>query len=488
MALHVNTRFDEADDVENYKWRQPRSPTPRTITPRALLTPQRTPAEHALALAHADDYKSTLTSRYLDEQARGRDDGYVPASEIDGRDGENERAAAVMIGGGLESAYGRGEDGEYGSGARIRGVARAGECLELRGYDTKIDGVTHWQRVNPYGGVEMIENARGRRYVCQDEDIGCTMRALRSANGQVVAVMMDDPVELAIDRPREAVEGKRKEVVLPEVPLGPASAAYTLHARGKVLEAEACEANKDDKISEEKAKEALKCYVTAAKEQFVPAYSSIGRMYELGIGMERDYEQARGWYREGIKEGCPICANNLGVLEYLEIGEGAEKDNAASYFQEAVTLGNPAAMNNLALCLEEGIGVEQNFCEAQKYYELAAQGGVMSAFTSLGYSQIVNGELDEALDAFNAGLDFGIEDAADGVALLSDLNASKPEILRDRAESLAAELSIEALTKEVEQYADLSKRFYELLTLTAGERVKNAANRCIEEVFYSEQM
>ena len=482
MALQVNTQLDEANGDDN-KWRQSRSPTPRTITPRALLTPQRTPAEHALALAQADNYKSRLTSRYLDEQARGRDDGYVPASEIDARDEENHSVAATT-GGGLERAYGRGDD-DYGSGVRLRGVAQAGECLELRGYDPKSDGMTHWQRVNPYGGVELIENARGRRYVCQDDDVGCRVRAVRSAKGQVVAVMMDDPVELAIDRPRESVDGKRKEVLLPGVPLGPASAAYKAHAQGKTLEAEACEGNEDDEITEEKAKEALKCYVTAAKEGFVPAYSSIGRMYELGIGMECDYEQARGWYREGIKEGCPICANNFGVLEYLEIGEGANKENAASYFREAVARGNAAAMNNLALCHEEGTGVQQNFCEARNYYEMAAQGGIMSAFTSLGYSQIVNGELDEAMDAFNAGLDFGIEDAADGASLLADLTAAKSETVCESAEILAKTVSIEALTKEVEQYADLSKRLYEIITLTGTERVKSAANRCIEEVFYN---
>ena len=46
-------------------------------------------------------------------------------------------------------------------------------------------------------------------------------------------------------------------------------------------------------MSEEKAKEALRCYVLAAKERYIPAYSSIGRIYELGIGVKSDYEQAR---------------------------------------------------------------------------------------------------------------------------------------------------------------------------------------------------
>ena len=68
-----------------------------------------------------------------------------------------------------------------------------------------------------------------------------------------------------------------------------------------MFEAQSYELRYDEEMSEEKAKEALRCYVLAAKERYIPAYSSIGRIYELGIGVKSDYEQARGWYKEGVK-------------------------------------------------------------------------------------------------------------------------------------------------------------------------------------------
>ena len=132
---------------------------------------------------------------------------------------------------------------------------------------------------------------------------------------------------------------KRKEIVLPQLPLGPTSEAHELFLQGKMFEAQSYELRYDEEMSEEKAKEALRCYVLAAKERYIPAYSSIGRIYELGIGVKSDYEQARGWYKEGVKEGCAICHNNLGSLEYLELGIGADRENAAQYFITAAEKG-----------------------------------------------------------------------------------------------------------------------------------------------------
>ena len=149
------------------------------------------------------------------------------------------------------------------------------------------------------------------------------MRAVRYSDGNFDIASTRTPV-VAMLADKQQSEGKRKEIVLPEVPLGPMSEAHALFLRGKALEAESYDVDVDEETSDEKAKEALKCYVLAAKDRYVPAYSSIGKIYELGIGVKCDYDQARGWYKEGVKEGCPICNNNLGSLEYLELGIGAD--------------------------------------------------------------------------------------------------------------------------------------------------------------------
>ena len=470
----------------------PQSPTPRVIVPAgddgvpreaSVMTPGERHAPPGTVTRERDDHKHALTMQYLEDQAVVDDDGYVPPSETASDEDERDaRERALTRTFGYDDALSRGE----GDGAEdymlLAGMVRAGECVEAI-TRRKMGGLTtlRWQRVGPQGGVELIENARGERYVCQDVDVGCILRAVRYSDGNFDIASTRTPV-VAMLADKQQSEGKRKEIVLPEVPLGPMSEAHALFLRGKALEAESYDVDVDEETSDEKAKEALKCYVLAAKDRYVPAYSSIGKIYELGIGVKCDYDQARGWYKEGVKEGCPICNNNLGSLEYLELGIGADRENAAEYFKVAAAKGNAAAMNNLAVCYEEGVGVPASFNEARNYYEQAVRGGVMSAFTALGYAEIVNGDLDDALDAFHASLESGNPDAAEGVALLSTLQISSqaaPSPMEQNIKHASAEL----LKMEIDQYANLSMKLYDVIMKSNSEVLKLQARRITQDIF-----
>lgn len=68
------------------------------------------------------------------------------------------------------------------------------------------------------------------------------------------------------------------------------SEVYVLFFWGKVLEVEFYDVDVDEEMSDEKVKEVLKCYVLVVKDWYVFAYSSIGKIYEFGIGVKCDYD------------------------------------------------------------------------------------------------------------------------------------------------------------------------------------------------------
>ena len=471
----------------------PQSSTPRSINPGDVRDYASVPHESLPAFASGlaavrndgGEHKAALTKRYLEDQAIVGEDGFVPASEICSEICSEETRERQLL---RSTEYAAAEEyGEETQGEiRIAGEMRAGECVEILSKSGRIqhDATIRWQRVGPQGGVELIENARGVRYVCQDVDVGSVLRVAKYSDyGCEIAIA--DRAVLPSDETVDESNEKRKEIILPEICLGPSSEAHKLFLRGKSLEIEAqlYIQEEDEAASTEKAKEALKCYVMAAEERYVPAYCSIGRMYELGIGMKCDYEQARGWYKEGVKADCGMCCNNFGVLEYLELGIGADRESAPKWFKTAAIKGNTAALNNLALCYEEGVGVEQSFTDARNFYEMAARSGVMSAYISLGYTELINGKLDDALDAFNAGLESGNPEAAQGVSLLSKLS-EKPHNTSDLNESLS-DLSRDVIRMEMNQFAKLSRGLYDIIMSGNSNSLKKQANCLLAEYFPS---
>jgi len=51
--------------------------------------------------------------------------------------------------------------------------------------------------------------------------------------------------------------------------------------------------------------EAAKLYEKAAAQGYAPAMNTLGRLYELGQGVPRDFAQAREWYQRAASAGNP---------------------------------------------------------------------------------------------------------------------------------------------------------------------------------------
>ena len=105
---------------------------------------------------------------------------------------------------------------------------------------------------------------------------------------------------------------------------------------------------------------ALDTYARAAELGHVPALTSLGVLYQQGIGAEVDYPRAAKLFEQAIAAGDIRALNNLGLLYVRGHGVEQDYDRAAKLFQTAAQAGNRPAMRNLAVMYENGFGVEQN--------------------------------------------------------------------------------------------------------------------------------
>ena len=94
----------------------------------------------------------------------------------------------------------------------------------------------------------------------------------------------------------------------------------------------------------------------------------------------KDFKENKNAAAEGVKE----AQNNLGIM-YAE-GLGMEQDfkEAVRWYQKAADQEDLLAQTNLGEMYAEGLGVEQDFKEAVKWFEKAADQGAAMAQNNLG--------------------------------------------------------------------------------------------------------
>ncbi len=110
----------------------------------------------------------------------------------------------------------------------------------------------------------------------------------------------------------------------------------------------------------------------SAKQGFVHAQTQLGLCYEMGLGVEKDNEQAVDWLKKAAAQGDPEGQTDLGY-HYIK-GLGVKKDHkeAVRLFAEAAELGHAKAQTYLGQCYEKGLGVEKDDKRAVHWYAQAA--------------------------------------------------------------------------------------------------------------------
>ena len=158
----------------------------------------------------------------------------------------------------------------------------------------------------------------------------------------------------------------------------------------------------------------------SAEQGDMAAQFELGRMYEAGTEMERNFEVAANWYERASLNGHAEATLRLGLIyksgkgrmqdfvrakELFELaaskdvasalnelgvmfshGQGTVVDHerALGFFQKAAQKGNANAQFNLAVHHSQGRGVPRSYEEAVKLFRLAADQGHLNAIFNLG--------------------------------------------------------------------------------------------------------
>ena len=120
-----------------------------------------------------------------------------------------------------------------------------------------------------------------------------------------------------------------------------------------------------------------------ATEGDAEAQCSLGVMYLMGDGVDKDPAEAARWFREAAEQGHAKGQLYLGV-RYAR-GEGVEKDysEASNWFRKAAEQGEIGAQFNLGLAYANGEGVDRNDEQAYAWLSLADVSGFHSSVAAL---------------------------------------------------------------------------------------------------------
>ena len=120
---------------------------------------------------------------------------------------------------------------------------------------------------------------------------------------------------------------------------------------------------------------AILFYSKAADQGDWIAQFSLGRIYFLGLGTAKDATAARKWFTQAAAAGDSGSAFFLGLLNDHDLGNPPDYVDAAKWYRFAAERGNRFAPERLAGLLLEGRGVQQNRQEGYAWLLVAVEFG-----------------------------------------------------------------------------------------------------------------
>ena len=117
--------------------------------------------------------------------------------------------------------------------------------------------------------------------------------------------------------------------------------------------------------------EAKRLYTLAADNGHAYAQTKLGNMFENGEGGEVDYKNAKGYYLLAVAQGFAEAQICLGVMLEKGLDEKPKLEEARYLYNLAASQGNPKAQVNLGVMFQLGIGGENSIVNAEKLYREA---------------------------------------------------------------------------------------------------------------------
>lgn len=114
------------------------------------------------------------------------------------------------------------------------------------------------------------------------------------------------------------------------------------------------------------------------------AQNLLGRMYQLGIGVEVNNSVALDLFSKAANQNNAEAQNNLAAIFNNGIGVARNYKLAFNWYFRAIDNGSVTALYNIATMYETGLGVEKDLTLAFNYYAKAAEKGFSLAQYELG--------------------------------------------------------------------------------------------------------
>lgn len=128
---------------------------------------------------------------------------------------------------------------------------------------------------------------------------------------------------------------------------------------------------------------AIRELLPLAKQGFGPAQAILGSMFEYGLGITKDYDEALKWYTFAAAQGEAAAQTNLGLMYYTGQGVSQDYNMAALWFGAAAAQGVAKAQANLGIMYYNGQAFLQDDIMAHVWSNIAAASGDENAMKLL---------------------------------------------------------------------------------------------------------
>lgn len=128
---------------------------------------------------------------------------------------------------------------------------------------------------------------------------------------------------------------------------------------------------------------ALQYYIKAAESNHADAANNVGWLYYR----EKDYTKAMDWYKRAIELGSTEAYSDMGLLYHHGLGVTRDYHQAKDLYQKSIQ-GSPhcgTALNRMGLLYQEGFGVDKkSHSTALDYFSKSAQLDADGTYISMG--------------------------------------------------------------------------------------------------------
>lgn len=131
------------------------------------------------------------------------------------------------------------------------------------------------------------------------------------------------------------------------------------------------------------SEQARRWFLAAADQEFAPAQSALGFLYQRAQGVTQDFSTARSWFDRAARQDFPEALYCLGELLALGLGGNENAAAARRCYERAAKQGHSAAISQLAYCEDHGIGGFADPVAATRWYCKGVSAGDARALFAL---------------------------------------------------------------------------------------------------------